>query len=238
MVQCVVLKFCICSWGDRSYEFRSCVSDCDAVNCTGSGVEERLPWVLRLLRWSCGEECQYQCMWQVTSEDVRLNRPVKQFFGKVGNSIALTYNRLLSFGFCAVAFCESVWCAGASIGNLFCFQWDQCCNWIQEIPSTSSQGLSISLCLTIPVLGKSKRCKQANRQLAHLTGECACMDLVNHLSLEGFVLDRKTGLFQCCFTHCDRNCSAVCEVILGISFIIISTTIHHLSCAEYQVPLP
>lgn len=82
VVQCVVLKFCICSWGDRSYEFRSCVSDCDAVNCTGSGVEERLPWVLRLLRWGCGEECQYQCMWQVTSEDVRLNRPVKQFFGK------------------------------------------------------------------------------------------------------------------------------------------------------------
>ena len=72
----LLLPLASCSVGDRSHDFHSCVSFCVADGCSLS-----LP--LRLLRWNCQHDCQYQCMHRVTAEDVRLGRRVRQFYGKV-----------------------------------------------------------------------------------------------------------------------------------------------------------
>ncbi len=74
------------SSGDRSREFFSCVHSCKRSLCAGEG-EADLSLVLRALGWTCGEECQYQCMHNTTAEDLRNNRPVRQFYGKVSTTL-------------------------------------------------------------------------------------------------------------------------------------------------------
>ena len=81
LVFLVLVSQASCSVGDRSYDFRSCVSSCAAHNCS-----QELSLDLRLLGWDCQEECRYQCMHRVTAEDVRAGRRVRQFFGKVQSS--------------------------------------------------------------------------------------------------------------------------------------------------------
>lgn len=78
LVSLVLVPQASCSVGDRSYDFRSCVSFCVANNCS-----QELSLDLRLLGWDCQEDCQYQCMHRVTAEDVRAGRRVRQFYGKV-----------------------------------------------------------------------------------------------------------------------------------------------------------
>jgi len=78
LVSLVLVPQASCSVGDRSYDFRSCVSFCVANNCS-----QELSFDLRLLGWDCQEDCQYQCMHRVTAEDVRAGRRVRQFYGKV-----------------------------------------------------------------------------------------------------------------------------------------------------------
>ena len=81
---------CQASVGDRSRDFRSCVNGCHSSHCRlereGGGVsagEGELSWLLKVMGWTCLEDCQYKCMHEVTTEDVRNNRTVRQFFGKV-----------------------------------------------------------------------------------------------------------------------------------------------------------
>ena len=69
------------SIGDRSVDFRRCVSRCDGERC-GSGSVLADPW-LRALGWSCIENCRYDCMRSVTDDDVKFSRPIRQFYGKV-----------------------------------------------------------------------------------------------------------------------------------------------------------
>ena len=69
------------SIGDRSVDFRRCVSRCDGERC-GSGSVLADPW-LRALGWSCTENCRYDCMRSVTDDDVKFSRPIRQFYGKV-----------------------------------------------------------------------------------------------------------------------------------------------------------
>lgn len=69
------------SIGDRSADFRRCVSRCEGERC-GSSAELADPW-LRVLGWSCTENCRYDCMRSVTDDDVKFNRPIRQFYGKV-----------------------------------------------------------------------------------------------------------------------------------------------------------
>ena len=74
------------SYGDRSPEFTSCKHQCSARNCTSSyGDQENheLGWALRLMGWTCQENCQYTCMHQVTTQNILKNRPIQQFYGKV-----------------------------------------------------------------------------------------------------------------------------------------------------------
>ena len=69
------------SIGDRSGDFRRCVSRCEGERC-GSSSELADPW-LRALGWSCPENCRYDCMRSVTDDDIKFSRPIRQFYGKV-----------------------------------------------------------------------------------------------------------------------------------------------------------
>ena len=69
------------SIGDRSIDFKRCVYRCEGERCRSD--EELSDFSLRVLGWSCEENCRYDCMRSVTDDDVKFNRPVRQFYGKV-----------------------------------------------------------------------------------------------------------------------------------------------------------
>ncbi|KDR20100.1 Post-GPI attachment to proteins factor 3, partial [Zootermopsis nevadensis] len=59
------------SVGDRSPYYRSCLEKCSNANCTEGGINFRSsvgaqaqPLYLQLTKWSCQDECQYNCMWK------------------------------------------------------------------------------------------------------------------------------------------------------------------------------
>ena len=98
----VLVCRCLASAGDTSWDFNVCARGCVATNCTrywSSSVaatcasaihgcvflfrSATLPLALSLLRWSCEENCEYECMHRVTAQDVAHGRPVRQFHGKV-----------------------------------------------------------------------------------------------------------------------------------------------------------
>ena len=102
-----------CSVGDRSRDFRQCVLACTKSNCSGGDAagssvkkgdrptyrpKEELPLHLWLLGWDCRENCEYECMRIVTSQDLRNGVRVRQFHGKVGGANCLashTFFRML-----------------------------------------------------------------------------------------------------------------------------------------------
>ena len=80
-----LLFFCAgstyCSVGDRSRDFKSCANRCQSLACSDGNVQLSLS--LQFTGWTCLENCRYQCMHQVTAQDVALKKPIRQFFGKV-----------------------------------------------------------------------------------------------------------------------------------------------------------
>ncbi|PWY97787.1 Per1-domain-containing protein [Testicularia cyperi] len=63
------------SAGDRSPEYQMCVSSCAADACRdrvddGTVFAHRLPWILRVMRWSCEDDCRYHCTHMVTNDAV------------------------------------------------------------------------------------------------------------------------------------------------------------------------
>ncbi len=76
-----------CSSGDRSVEFFNCVRSCKSSVCTEGG---ELSVILRVLQWTCEEDCQYHCMHNITADDLTKQRPVRQFYGKVNHSSSET----------------------------------------------------------------------------------------------------------------------------------------------------
>ena len=73
----------LCSIGDRSYDFQLCLERCHGMNCTAATDVASLPAHLRLLLWSCKENCAYECMHEVTAQDLQSGRKIRQFYGKV-----------------------------------------------------------------------------------------------------------------------------------------------------------
>ncbi|CAE6426296.1 unnamed protein product [Rhizoctonia solani] len=66
------------SSGDRSPPFQQCLSNCVSRACTGINGTSRapgLPLVLRLTRWTCADDCKYQCMHILT--DIALEEQSK-----------------------------------------------------------------------------------------------------------------------------------------------------------------
>jgi len=74
----------LASVGDYSLDYRYCLSDCLQESCSDvSPRHATLSWYLRIFLWTCSDECRYICMHEVTTEDVKLGRPIRQFYGKV-----------------------------------------------------------------------------------------------------------------------------------------------------------
>lgn len=67
------------SAGDRSTEFQNCVSTCYGDHCHPWAT---LPLVLRLTRWTCTDDCKYQCMHMLTDKAVDLGQDIQQYYGK------------------------------------------------------------------------------------------------------------------------------------------------------------
>ena len=72
------------SSGDRSPEFQTCLSDCISTTCSAQ-PQEPAPTsglVLRLTRWTCADDCAYNCMHTLTDDALASGRPMQQYYGK------------------------------------------------------------------------------------------------------------------------------------------------------------
>jgi hypothetical protein len=73
------LVFVVASSGDRSSNFQSCVSACHGNYCH---PQTTLPLALRLTRWTCTDDCKYQCMHMLTDIAIRESSTIHQYHGK------------------------------------------------------------------------------------------------------------------------------------------------------------
>lgn len=67
------------SSGDRSPEFQNCLSTCYGDHCHPWTA---LPVDLRLTRWTCTDDCKYQCMHMLTDKAIELGQDIQQYYGK------------------------------------------------------------------------------------------------------------------------------------------------------------
>lgn len=80
LLVCSMVPLAQASQGDRSLEFRHCVSSCVSDVCgplreevmgregDGTVAPLRLPLVLRMTRWNCEDDCSYHCTHRVTND--------------------------------------------------------------------------------------------------------------------------------------------------------------------------
>ncbi|KAG2748290.1 Per1-like protein [Suillus brevipes Sb2] len=71
--------FVVASSGDRSSKFQNCVSACYGDHCHPPTM---LPLTLRLTRWTCTDDCKYQCMHMLTDIAIRGSSTIHQYYGK------------------------------------------------------------------------------------------------------------------------------------------------------------
>ena len=71
-------SFALASAGDRSEFFQSCVPICLDHFKDNCGI----PLLFRLTRWTCTDECKYQCMLFITDDAIKEQRPIVQYYGK------------------------------------------------------------------------------------------------------------------------------------------------------------
>lgn len=74
-----LLSVSLASSGDRSRAFRSCITKC---SFSGGCQPHNLAPVLRVLRWTCEDECTYHCMHEFTTKALDSGGRVHQYFGK------------------------------------------------------------------------------------------------------------------------------------------------------------
>ncbi|KAI8362604.1 Per1-like protein [Blakeslea trispora] len=67
----------IASEGDEEPVFTYCVNKCSYLSCP-----TELNFFLRLLQWSCPENCRYTCMQKITDYAIRHHKTIYQYFGK------------------------------------------------------------------------------------------------------------------------------------------------------------
>ena len=71
-------SFVLASAGDRSQFFQSCIPLC----LDHFGGQCEIPLLFRLTRWTCTDECKYQCMRFITDSAVEKQEPIVQYYGK------------------------------------------------------------------------------------------------------------------------------------------------------------
>jgi len=69
------------SSGDRSQQFIDCVDLCKVTRC-GPHFWSNSSLALRATRWSCTDDCKYECMHEITDRDVQNGRNIQQYHGK------------------------------------------------------------------------------------------------------------------------------------------------------------
>ncbi|XP_023721016.1 post-GPI attachment to proteins factor 3 [Cryptotermes secundus] len=93
VVLCLIVVIAVrstsASVGDRSPYYRACVEKCSTANCTEGGVNfhssygaQAQPLYLQLTKWSCHDECCYDCMWKTVEAFSNRNWAIPQFHGK------------------------------------------------------------------------------------------------------------------------------------------------------------
>ncbi|XP_058799125.1 post-GPI attachment to proteins factor 3 [Phymastichus coffea] len=71
------------SIGDRSHFYNNCVNNCRVGNCKNAVDFKKSPSiVLKLLFWTCKEDCSYHCMWETVNFFTSKGLQVPQFYGK------------------------------------------------------------------------------------------------------------------------------------------------------------
>lgn len=78
---CLAIGTTFASSGDRAQGFIQCVDLCSAQNC-GADSTYVMPLSLKLTRWSCLDDCKYNCMHQTTDQDLYAGKPIQQYYGK------------------------------------------------------------------------------------------------------------------------------------------------------------
>ncbi|XP_046470456.1 post-GPI attachment to proteins factor 3 isoform X1 [Neodiprion pinetum] len=83
----IILGFTVfnaeCSNGDRSTYYRECLRKCYTINCTTDmSFKESAPLELRLLLWTCDDNCRYICMWKTVDYFASQGWNIPQFYGK------------------------------------------------------------------------------------------------------------------------------------------------------------
>ena len=73
-------QICYASSGDRAQIYQDCVSRCHTPSCAGGAAD--LPLALRLTRWTCTDDCKYQCMHLITDVAIANGDRVHQYHGK------------------------------------------------------------------------------------------------------------------------------------------------------------
>ncbi|KAJ1992398.1 hypothetical protein H4R33_001017 [Dimargaris cristalligena] len=69
------------SSGDRSPQFRVCVTTCENLVCQDP-EQSQLPLSLRLFFWTCPQNCCYECMQTITEAARENHLPIHQYYGK------------------------------------------------------------------------------------------------------------------------------------------------------------
>ncbi|KAI0303347.1 Per1-like protein [Multifurca ochricompacta] len=75
----------LASSGDRSNEFQRCLQQCVRQSCALDGQQHSLrpqPFVLRLTRWTCMDNCKYTCMHTLTDLAIESGVRMQQYYGK------------------------------------------------------------------------------------------------------------------------------------------------------------
>nr|CAI5826810.1 unnamed protein product [Callosobruchus analis] len=86
LVPFIFFKYCLCSAGDSSPFYQNCLQICSSLNCTNNGIDfmyRQQNVMLFYLKWSCEDECKYECMWKTVKAFNDRNLRTPQFYGKV-----------------------------------------------------------------------------------------------------------------------------------------------------------
>ncbi|XP_054001912.1 post-GPI attachment to proteins factor 3 [Hylaeus anthracinus] len=82
-VQLISIASTTGSIGDRSQFYNLCLAKCRDSNCDSDGGFKVQPSVpMRLLRWSCKEDCSYGCIWETVNYFISHGLNIPQFHGK------------------------------------------------------------------------------------------------------------------------------------------------------------